>query len=165
MEKAKEIINQYNTVYSDPPERVRESARAIAVQNGKILLTYEENTGVFMSPGGGVEDGETLEECCIRELREEAGVKVKPVEHFITINEYSFETLYISNYFICEITGEAEQSLTKIEIEHGVTPKWLKLEEAMKIFSAYPEKRPDIRSLYLREHTVLGRYTKHINKV
>lgn len=156
------VLNQYNIEYSEPPERIREAARAIAVRDGKILLTYEENTGVYMSPGGGVEDGETLEECCIRELQEEAGVKVKPIRRFMTINEYSFETLYISNYFLCEITGEAAQSLTQIEIEHGVTPKWLDIEEAVKIFSTYPEKQPDIRSLYLREYTVLGEYIKQI---
>ncbi len=155
-------LNQYNSIYSDPPERVRESARAIVVSNGKILLTYETNTDVYMSPGGGVETGETLEECCIRELKEEAGVTVKPTEHFITVNEYSFETLYISNYFICEITGEAEQSLTVIEVEHGVMPQWLDLEQAIEIFSTYPEKRLDIRSLYLREYTVIGHYINHI---
>lgn len=162
MEKAKEIINQYNTVYSDPPERTRESARGIIVRDGKILLTYEANTGVYMSPGGGVEAEETLEECCTRELREEAGVEIKPIERFVTVNEYSFETLYISHYFICEVTGEAEQSLTKIEIEHGVMPKWVDLKKAMEIFSTYPENRLDIRSLYLREYTVIGRYIEHI---
>ncbi len=164
MKNPLQTVNQYNTVYSDPPERVRESARAITVRDGKILLTYEANTGVYMSPGGGVEADETLEECCKRELREEAGVEVKPVERFITVNEYSFETLYISNYFICEAVGTAEQSLTKIEIEHGVRPEWLELEKAMEIFSSYPEKTPDIRSLYLREYTVIGQYIKHISE-
>ncbi len=157
-----EILNQYNTVYSDPPERIREAARALCILDRKILLTYEENTGVYMSPGGGLESGETLEECCIRELKEEAGVEVKPVKQYITINEYSFETLYVSNYFICEIIGEAEQRLTEIEVEHGVMPKWLELEQAMEIFSTYPEKQPDVRSLYLREYTVIGKYIKHI---
>lgn len=159
-----QTINQYNTVYSDPPERIRESARAITVRDGKILLTYETNTDVYMSPGGGVEADEILEECCMRELREEAGIEVKPVERFVTVNEYSFETLYISNYFICEAVGTAKQSLTPIEIDHGVTPKWVEIEKAMEIFSTYPEKRPDIRSLYLREYTVIGQYLKHISE-
>lgn len=164
MQKPLQTVTQYNTVYSDPPERVRESARAIVVSDGMILLTYEANTGVYMSPGGGVEANETLEECCKRELREEAGVEVKPLQRFITVNEYCFETLYISNYFLCEITGEAEQSLTEIEIEHGARPMWLELDKAIEIFSTYPEKKPDIRSLYLREYTVIGEYIKQLSK-
>lgn len=162
MHKPTETITQYNTVYSDPPERIREATRAITVREGKILLTYEINTDVYMTPGGGVEADETLEECCIRELREEAGIEVKPVERFVTVNEYSFETLYVSNYFICEAVGTAEQSLTPIEIEHGVTPRWVELEKAMEIFSTYPEKQPDVRSLYLREYTVIGKYIEQL---
>ena len=103
-----ETINQFDETYSDPPPKVRESARALVIKDGKVLLTYEANTGIYMSPGGGVETGETLTECCIRELREESGFEVKPVERFVTVNEFSLGTLYISNYFICEITGECE---------------------------------------------------------
>lgn len=157
MEKTETII-QYARRYSDPPEGVRDSSRAIIVKDGRILLTYEANTGVYMSPGGGIEPGETHEECCVRELREEAGYIVKPTEKFVTVNEYCYETMYISNYFICEITGECERTLTPIEIEHGVTPAWLDLDEAIEIFSHYPEKRTDRASLYLREYTVLTKY-------
>ena len=64
-----ETINQYAKNYADPPEGVRQASRAIIVKDGKILLTYETNTDVYMSPGGGLEEGETLEECCKRELR------------------------------------------------------------------------------------------------
>lgn len=113
-----------------------------------------------MSPGGGLENGETLEECCIRELREETGFKIRPLKHFIIINEYCFETLYISNYFICEKIGKEKQSLTEIEIEHGIAPVWLEIEKAIEIFGAYASKREDIASLYLREFTVLNKYLK-----
>lgn len=156
--KAYEIINQFDETYSDPPPKVRESARALVVKDGKILLTFEANTGIYMSPGGGVEQGETLEECCIRELREEAGCEVKPVERFVTVNEYSLGTLYISHYFICEIIGECERNLTETEIDHGVCPKWLTLSEASSVFSTYTQRPPDKASLYLREYTVINKY-------
>ena len=152
-----ETVNQYAKTYSDPPERERISGRGLVIEDGKILLSYEVNTNVYMSPGGGLEDGETLEECCIRELREEAGVNVRTVEHFFVVNEYCFETLYISNYFICEKTGKTKQSLTETEIEHGITPVWIDIEKAIEIFSDYPNKREDIASLYLREFTVLNK--------
>lgn len=155
--KAVETVKQYMEIHSFPPERVRESSRALVIKDSKILLSYERNTGVYMSPGGGVEPGETLEECCVRELKEEAGYEVKPTEHFIRIEEYSFETLYISNYFLCEIIGECEQKLTQTEIEHGITRVWVDLDEAYEIFSTYPTKPQDHKSLYLREYTVLGK--------
>lgn len=157
-------INQYAKIYSDPPERTRASSRGLVVKDGKILLTYEANKDVYMSPGGGVESGETLEECCIRELKEESGCIVKPLKRFITVNEYSFETLYISNYFICQAVGECEKCLTPTEVDHGVTPRWVELEKAIQIFSTYPEKPQDHASLYLREYTVLNELIKFLNK-
>lgn len=153
-----ETVNQYGKIYSDPPERVRPASRALIIKDGKILLTYEANTGVYMTPGGGVENGETLEECCVRELKEETGYIVKPLKRFITVNEYSFETLYISNYFLCEIEGQGHSHLTETEVEHGAGPRWVETEKAMEIFSTYPQKPQDVGSLYLREYTVLNKY-------
>ena len=157
-EKPYEIINQFDETYTETPERVRESARGLVVKDGKILLTCEARTGIYMSPGGGVEEGETLTECCIRELREEAGLTVKPVERFVTVNEFSLGTLYISHYFLCEITGECKRSLTDTEAYNGVRPRWLTLDEAIAVFGTYPEKPADKASLYLREYTVLNKY-------
>lgn len=152
-----EEINQYAKTYSDPPEKKRISSRGIVIENGRILLSYEKNTGVYMSPGGGLEEGESLDDCCIRELREETGYEVKPIKRFVVINEYCFETLYISNYFICERVGKSEQALTEIEVEHGITPVWVEIDKAFEIFGAYESKREDIASLYLREFTVLNK--------
>ena len=120
--KNTETIVQYARTFSDPPEKVREASRALIIKDNKLLLTYETNTNVYMTPGGGLEPGETLEECCIREIMEEAGYEIKPLNRFVTVNEYCFETLYVSNYFICEITGECNRHLTEIEIEHGAVP-------------------------------------------
>lgn len=153
-----ETINQYAETYSNPPERVRIAGRGIVVRDGKILLSHELNTGVYMSPGGGLEEGESLEECCARELMEETGYEVKPLFQFLRINEFSFETEYVSNYFICEVTGEGKQTLTKIEIEHGIVPEWVKIEDALAIFGTYNEKAPDVRSLYIRELTTINKY-------
>jgi len=59
----------------------------IVRRNGKYLLTLrqdpnKEDSGTFHNhwqfPGGGLEFGETLEECLLRELREEVGIEVKP---------------------------------------------------------------------------------------
>ena len=153
-----ESLTQYGRIYSDPPERIRTGSRAIIVKENKILLSYEVNTDVYMSPGGGLEAGETLDECCVRELREEAGYEVAPLRHFLVFNEYWLETLYVNNYFICEIIGKCDRSLTEIEVEHGITPVWVDIDEALRIFGDYASKREDVGSLYRREFAVINKF-------
>ena len=157
-----EVINQYAETYSDPPERERIAGRGIVVCDGKILLSHELNTGVYMTPGGGLEAGETLAECCRREVREESGYEVNPLYQFLKINEYSFETKYVSNYFICEVTGEGKPTLTQTEIEHGIVPEWVPIDEALAIFGTFDEKTPDVRSLYIRELTTINKYCEKV---
>ena len=159
-----ETFNLYSGDYKDPPEKIRVSARGIVVENNKILLTHELNTGVFMSPGGGLESGETLEECCIRELTEESGIIVKPLKQIFRINEYCPECMYVSNYFLCEKVGECEQKLTETEIDHGVVPEWVDINNAIAIFGEYEMYRRDIASLYLREYTTLNKYLAFIKE-
>ena len=153
-----EIINQYSKTFKEPIRKSRTSCRGLVIDNGKILLTYEQNKDVFMSPGGGVEENEAFKDCCRREIMEESGLDVRVGEHLFTINEYVFDELYIAHYFLCEVIGEGKPSLTPTEIDHGVTPRWLEIEKAIEIFSHYKEKTPDHESLYLREYTVLNRF-------
>lgn len=150
-----EIIKQFARAYTYPPERVRVGCRGIVVKDNKVLLSYEERTGVYMSPGGGVENGETLEECVVRELSEEAGFKVKPVKHLLRVDEYCFETLWVNNYFICEIEGECERHLTESEEYNKVSVRWVDIDKAIEIFGEYQSYPTDKASLYLREYTVL----------
>lgn len=155
---AVETIKQISKTFFEPIVKSRESCRGLVIEDGKALFSYEKSKDVFMSPGGGIEQGETLRECCEREILEETGLIVTAGEHFITIKEYVFNELYISHYFLCKVTGKGEQQLTPTEIDHGMEPRWMELEKAIEIFSKYPEKTPDHESLYLREYTVLNKY-------
>ena len=156
-----EIIRQYSIHFDDPPEKTRPASRGLVIKDGKVLLTYEKNTDVYMSPGGGREGDESFEECCIRELKEESGYDVIITEPFLIISEYCFDTCYEAHYFLCEITGKGEARLTSVEVEHGVCPRWLPIPDAIEIFSHYDEKPEDLRSLYMREFTVLNRYLEY----
>lgn len=49
---------------------------SIVVQSGHTLLIERKDTGLFAMPGGLLEPTETFDECVIRELREETGLKV-----------------------------------------------------------------------------------------
>ena len=155
-----EIIKQFARAYTYPPERVRVGCRGLVVKDNKVLLSCEERKNVYMSPGGGLEAGETLEECVIRELAEEAGYKVKVLKPFVRVKEYAYEVLWENNYFICEIVGECERNLTESEKYNKVSAKWVDIDEAIEIFGDYQSKETDQASLYLREFTILKKLKK-----
>lgn len=56
-----------------------EKARAIIVDKNKVLLIKDLTTGAITVPGGGVDDGETIEAAVIRETKAETGIDVKPI--------------------------------------------------------------------------------------
>jgi 8-oxo-dGTP diphosphatase len=57
---------------------------AVAVHQGKLLVIERSLTvqapGAFCFPGGGMEPGETQQETIVREMQEELGVDVEPVQ-------------------------------------------------------------------------------------
>lgn len=154
-----EVINQYGDEYSLPPRFTRIGCRAIIVENGKILLSHEVNTGVYLTPGGGLESAETNAECVVREVLEETGYLVRVVSPFVIVDEYYYDKLFVSNYFICETAGKEKQSLTETEILHGVTPEWVGLEKALEIFGTYKDLTDEeLAAQYKREFTVLSKF-------
>lgn len=155
------IIDIYGENRFEQYIKVREACRGIVIKNDKILLTYEVNTGQWFIPGGGLEINESLEDCCIRELAEETGYIVKPKKQYLTINEYYEEWFFVSHYYICDYVGETKRALTEREIEVGLEPRWISLEEAIDIFSKhqdYADKNEMKRGAYLREYKALLSY-------
>lgn len=141
--------------------KTRVGCRGIVVKGSQILISHEVNTDYYLIPGGGLESGETLEMCCIREVREETGYIVKPLHRFLTINEYYGDCKYVGYYFICEVTGEGEQCLTETERERGLIPEWIEMSTVLEMYSRYndfAEINEDKRGSYLREYTALREY-------
>ena len=84
---------------------------ALIRRNGRILISKRPAgshlSGSWEFPGGKREDGETLEECLEREIREELGVAVR-AERFLSRVDHEYETFTISlHLFLCsEPEGE-----------------------------------------------------------
>ena len=72
-ERTVKVLDLYISKRQPEQVRVREACRGIVVRDRMVLLSYEGNTDQWFLPGGGLEEGESLEECCIRELAEETG--------------------------------------------------------------------------------------------
>lgn len=139
--------------------KTRIACRAVLIKDGKILMTYEKNTEQWMIPGGGLEDGESEEECVVREIAEETGYRMKPSSCMLEINEYYEDWKWVNRYFIGEIIGDVQRNPTEQEKEVGMEPRWISVEEIMKILSEYPvyEKTNPMRcGMYYREYTALS---------
>ena len=141
--------------------KTQEGCRAVIVQDGKILLTHELNSGWWLMPGGGTEEGETPEECVIREVEEETGYRVRPLRRFLFMCEYYEEYRYSGYFFVCEVTGKGQMKLTDAEKRRGVQPEWIPLQEALALFSeheSYADVSEEKRGSYQREYLALSEY-------
>ncbi|MCP4428859.1 MAG: NUDIX domain-containing protein [Chloroflexi bacterium] len=49
----------------------------VVIENGRILLTLRGDVPIWCLPGGGVDAGESVAQCAIREVFEETGVEVE----------------------------------------------------------------------------------------
>ena len=138
--------------------KTRLGCRAVIINDGQILLSHETKSGWWLLPGGGLEENETPEECCVREVEEETGYIVSPVHEFLIIYEYYEEYRYISHYFVCKIIGLGMINLTEAEKERGLEPQWIPFNEAIDLFSHhqdYAKISEEKRGSYLREYTAL----------
>ena len=146
--------NNYNGKYN----KTRVACRGLIIRDDEILMSYETETGQWMIPGGGLEDNETEEKCCIREIEEETGIIVKPLESVLEIDEFYGDYKWVNKYFICEVVGEGKKNLTAAEIKAGMEPRWIKIDEVISIFSrhaSYENIDEMRRGMYLREYTAL----------
>lgn len=139
--------------------RLAEGCRGIIIRDGKILLSFYRKQDQYLIPGGGIESGESLAECCKRELAEECGVVVDPHTHYLTLEEYYHEYYFKSHYFLCDHMGECETSFTENEKKNGLEPRWINLDEALGIFGSYEsyKNKDEIRyGTYYREWIALN---------
>lgn len=133
-------IQIINDDYQGHVDICRHASRGIVIKDGKLLLSYESNEDKYIIPGGGVEDGETLAECCAREIKEETGIIVKTGDEYLEIEELFLNWRHIQHYFLCEyIEDTGIQHLTDTEIKCGDVPRWMQIEDAIEIFGRYEE--------------------------
>ena len=58
-------------------KKIKPRVRLIIIKNNKLLLTYTKDGDFYFYIGGKMEFGETLEQTCLREIKEECGQNVK----------------------------------------------------------------------------------------
>ena len=89
--------------------QIRTSAKAVIIQNGK-LLAIKMNDGKeewYILPGGGQEDEEMLPQTVEREVREETGIKVICKDLLFVIEGVRGESFHrMDLVFLCEYLGK-----------------------------------------------------------
>ena len=119
-------------------ENHRVGCRGIVKKGDLYLMVFVPKMGIYTFPGGGLEDYETEEECVIRELLEETGIKVKVIEKKVSITEYFIESVWTNHYFICDyLNGDNGVNLTEEEVSLGMEVVWKTFEEVLDIFENY----------------------------
>jgi ADP-ribose pyrophosphatase YjhB (NUDIX family) len=133
-------------------------AVGIVIKEGKILLIRRfrgERDGwtkgwYYVFPGGGVEEGETAEEGCVREMKEELSLNVKiekllfvmhnpaKVHNFCGRDEYFYLITDFSGKV--ELGGPEKERMNENDQYHL---DWISISEMKNMNTLYPEKAKD----------------------
>lgn len=127
--------------------KIRKSARIILLdETNRIFLfcftdTYNPEIGEFwVTPGGGVDDGESFEDAVKRELWEETGIETGEIGPWIWTREaqFNWEDDWITSherYFLVRLNQSVSihlDNFTQLEKDNYRSHKWWEIEELAK---------------------------------
>ena len=122
--------------------------RAIIIKNNKLLVVKRTKADkvYWVLPGGGVEDGETVEQAMIREGKEELNLNLKVGNFIVIIKSGKKETKGQDEFFYqCEIIGGQLRKGDGPEFQEGTNYKgsydfeWISIKELDK-YDLRPEE-------------------------
>lgn len=99
----------------------------VNIENKKIGLIYRKDKIGYEFPKGHLEEGETLEECAIRETEEETGRKNHIVEELETVRYVTSKGEDVELHFYIAIDdGETNKNIVEEDREENI---WAELDE------------------------------------
>ena len=119
------IINDNNLTHQDIDMEVTRVKGLILNSQGKILMAHNNNT--YQLPGGHVDEGESIDECIIREIKEETGIDLEVTEGpFMSIVTYDndyfgtgkkvLSSIYYYRFFTDEVPNIEETHYDELEL-------------------------------------------------
>lgn len=136
-----EVIRASDKTITNPVEKpIHRSSGGVLIHEGKVLLIHwAPPRDSYDFPKGTIEEGESSEEACIREVFEETGYKTEIVS-FIGSNEFDFQTPKgewkhkISDYYLLKLADTTPYEAQREEHETFVNV-WVDLDQASGIIS------------------------------
>ena len=153
------------------PDEIKMKSRAIITDNeGKILIG--NYGGVYLLPGGSIDDGENPNDTIIRELREETGLEFQELEPFAKIryfqNRYptregrTINRLLITYYYIGREKDaiKHDRKLTEKEIKDGFELKYYSVEEIGRMLEQNQTENPRNEYFNTEIKTIIEHYRR-----
>lgn len=165
-----EIVNKVSC------NKTRTAVRTILLNsNGEMALLYKAKKNEYKLIGGGVDEGEDLEDALKRETLEESGCEIEIVSSLGYVEEYRTKNSFMQTSYIYitrVVKNTNKLHLTKKEIDEGSELCWFKPEIALKkISDSYskiiPSKYSDLyntRFIIKRDEAILKYYILNYNK-
>jgi 8-oxo-dGTP diphosphatase len=135
----------------DGTQRLEVHVAGVCFDHDKVLILKRSNSrslypGLWECGGGQVNCGENFQEAVIRQLREEAGIMVKPLEAFKTYEIIIKDGKIPGLRFACKFLGYANGNEPRISKEHTEW-RWQHVNE-LDDFEFIPGLKEDIRNAY-----------------
>jgi len=131
-------IEAANTVWK---KRITGKA-VIFDEEGKIALIGNKVNDFFQLPGGGIEDGENLQDGLLRECKEETGCEIKIISQLGITEDYRLRDARhgINFGYSAKVVSRGTPSLTASETDVGAYVTWLPLSEVLDLFALQEKK-------------------------
>lgn len=118
----------------------RVAARAVLTDDrGRVALMHISTISVYKLPGGGVDDGENIDEGLHREVREETGYQITDECELGFVDEYRYfcGMHQISHAYTARVTRYVGTALTEDEAKRGMELVWVDtLDEAVRLIES-----------------------------
>lgn len=116
----------------------RAGGYGILARDGRIAMTKIGRLSVsyieYEVPGGGIDEGESAEQACVREFLEETGLLVKVGRKICEFNQFygrRGEQAYLNHSHVFEVEWVADRPSAKIEADHELV--WMSPLEVIKL--------------------------------
>lgn len=133
---------------------MRQAARAIIIENNRILVMHRNKQGsqYFTLVGGRVNEGETVEQALVREIKEETGLSITDFK--LVYTEKHPEPYNEQFIYLCQVAPHAEVALDEASEEAFMNkidinvhrPLWVD----KKAFATLPFRTPQLQEAIIK---------------
>ena len=121
------VVSVYPQRIKKAPVPLHHVSVGVVSKRGRVLITRRQPEGLLGGlwefPGGKLKNGETSQEACVREIREEVGLKVQ-IDSFLTQIQHAYTHFRIEmDVYLCHVESG------RVKLNGPTDYRWVKLTE------------------------------------